>query len=271
MINKKDYVIFFIHGFCGSSLNNKILENNFIKDGYKTISFDLPGHGNDYKNFIKKGRKDWIKKVEEEFEKIKNYKNIVIIGFSMGANLAILLYKNHRKIEKKLNEKNKNIKINIKIILLSPAFSVNNKFFPSFFHIFKAFLAHKEFKFKSTNPGCNNPEYINFYKNYHNNIPAKRFFDLYILIIMAKKNIKYIDVPILIIHSKHDLISPYAESLKTFKKIPNESKVFITLSKSNHFIQLDYEKSKVYELSKSFIEKEFNNFIKESTTSTTTT
>lgn len=95
MVYKEDYIIFFIHGFCGSSLNNKVLENNFIKDGYKTISFDFPGHGSDYKNFNKKSRKDWNKKVEEEFEKIKNYKNIIIIGFSMGASLAILLYKKY--------------------------------------------------------------------------------------------------------------------------------------------------------------------------------
>lgn len=134
----------------------------------------------------------------------------------------------------------------------------------------KAFLFHKEFKFKSSNPGCNNPEYINFYKNYSDSISAKRFFDLYILIKMGKKYVRYIDIPILIIHSKKDLISPFNKSLKIFKKINNKLKIFITLSKSNHFIQLDYEKNKVYELSKGFIEKGFYNFIKESTTSATT-
>ncbi|MFN3412062.1 MAG: alpha/beta hydrolase, partial [Exilispira sp.] len=182
------------------------------------------------------------------------------------ANLAVLLYKKYTKIEKKLIKKEKNIKI----ILLAPAFSVNNKVFPSFFEILKGFLLRKEFKFKSKNPGCNNPEYINFYKNYHNSIPAKRFFDLYILIKMGKKYVKYIDIPILIIHSKKDLISPFNESLKIFKKIDSKLKIFITLSKSNHFIQLDYERTEVYELSKGFIEKGFNNFIKESTTSATT-
>ena len=105
MENNSKTIIFFIHGFCGSKLNNKILEDNFIKDGYVTVSFDLPGHGDDYENFINKGKKDWIKKVEDEFEKIKDFNNIVIIGFSMGADLALMLYD---KIENKIKEKIKN-------------------------------------------------------------------------------------------------------------------------------------------------------------------
>ncbi len=253
MENNSKTIIFFIHGFCGSKLNNKILEDNFIKDGYVTVSFDLPGHGDDYENFINKGKKDWIKKVEDEFEKIKDFNNIVIIGFSMGADLALMLYD---KIENKIKEK-------IKLILLSPAFSANKKFFPGLFNVLIGLINNKSFKIKSSNPGCNNPSYKNYYVNKINFIPSKRLLDLYLLIEKGKRLVKKVNTPILIFHSRKDVLSLYSKSKKIFIKVKSKQKAFITLKKSNHFIQLDYENEIVYSMMKKFIENDFNIFILE--------
>jgi len=123
------------------------------------------------------------------------------------------------------------------------------------------YLFNKSYKLKSANPGCNSPTYKNYYKNNISNISAKRFFDIHLLIRKGRKFIIKVDSPILIFHSKKDVISFYNESLKIFKRIKSNFKVFITLKKSNHFIQLDYEKEIVYTLSKIFIENDFESFI----------
>lgn len=234
----EDEIIFLIHGFAGSSLNMKLIEDYLKLNKIQSYSFDLPGHGKDIANFNKKGKKDYLLKTLEEFNKFKNYKKITVVGFSMGACLAILL----------LNKIDEEIKKKVKLILISPAISVNTKIFPSFYKLFLASIYKKKLNFNNKNPGCNNPEYIKYYSPINTNISTKRFLDLYSLIRLSKKAILKINIPLMIIHSKKDRISFYEKTFKIFKKIKNKDKVFITLKKSNHFIQLDYEHHMVEKL-----------------------
>lgn len=251
---KKNGLIFLIHGFLGSSLNFKPLCDYFDKFGIDTYSFDLAGHGSDSNNFDVKTKKDWINKVKEEFYKIyKDYENITIVGFSMGAILALILYKDIL-IE---------IKDKIKICLLSPAFSINQKFFPSKFLLYSYFILNKKIKLKSENPGCNSFDYKLYYKKPGDNISAKRLLDLYHLINIGKKEIQKIESPILIIQSKKDALTNYQNTIKIYEKIKNEKKLFISLEKSNHFIQLDFERQKVFEIIKIYHLNCFEKFVSE--------
>ncbi len=243
-----DEIIFLIHGFAGSSLNMKIIEDYLKLNKIQSYSFDLPGHGKDILNFNKKGKKNYLIKTFEEFDKFKNYKKITIVGFSMGACLAILL----------LNKIDEEIKKKVKLILLSPAFSVNTKIFPPFYKLFLNLIFKTKLNFSNKNPGCNNPEYIKYYSPINIDISIERFFDLYSLIRLSKKGILKIRIPLMIVHSKKDRISFYEKTFKIFKKIKNKNKFFITLKKSNHFIQLDYEHHMVEKLILLFHLDKFN-------------
>ncbi len=243
--NKTKGTILLIHGFLGSSLNMQPLKEFLLTNGYSVISFDLPGHGNDYLNFNNTDKDKWLKKVEEEFDKIKEESNISIIGFSMGANLAILLF---NKIKDKLNT-------NIRLILLAPAFSVNTKFFPSFFKVLIGLVINKNFKLKFQNPGCNDPFYKKYYIQKVEYISPQKFWDLYFLIIKSKLIIRKLSLPILFIHSKKDILSPYKNSYKIYIKLKNRYKYLLALNRSNHFIQLDLERVIVYKTIIQFIEK----------------
>ncbi|MEJ5273561.1 MAG: hypothetical protein WH035_05480, partial [Spirochaetota bacterium] len=77
----------------------------------------------------------------------------------------------------------------------------------------------------------------------------------------GKKLVKKVNTPILIFHSRKDVLSLYSKSKKIFIKVKSKQKAFITLKKSNHFIQLDYENEIVYSIMKKFIENDFNIFI----------
>lgn len=250
--------IFLIHGFCGSSLNMKLMEEYFKNKGYYSYSFDLPGHGDDYMNFEKNGKKDWILKVKEEFNKFKNFNQIVIAGFSMGSCLALILFES---LEPEYKEK-------VKLILLSPALSINKNIFPSFLLTILGSSLNQRFKIKSQNPGCNHPRYKSYYKNHFNYISYRKVFELYLLIIKSRKILKKINQPILLIQSIKDKICgfdnilKFLNNLKKSKKNSNYNKILTGLNKSNHFIIFDYEFDLVCELIILYLENSFTDFIK---------
>jgi len=248
--NKKNTKIILIHGFLGSSLNMKPLENFLINLGYSTILFDLPGHGIDFKNFTKAGRNSWINKIKEEFYNISDDSNVVIIGFSMGASLSIVL------LNDILKSKIKDIKNITKLVLLSTPFSINKKFFPSFFQVLLGFIIKKKYKLKYENPGCNYLFYTKYYEQKIEYIPSIRFLDLYFLIYKSKKGLKNLFIPTLMVHSKKDKLAPYKANVKIYNRLKNKNISLVTFSRSNHFLQLDFERENLFELIKIFIEND---------------
>jgi len=111
-ITNQPNLLFFIHGFTSS---------NFIFDKYRKdfpdcdiIQLVLPGHGCDTeKEFISSTNQQWLDYAVCEFSKVKdNYKNITVIGHSMGGLIGTwLAYK--YKVDQ--------------LVILSPAFEAKDK------------------------------------------------------------------------------------------------------------------------------------------------
>ena len=86
---KADTTLLFVHGWC---INKEYWNDQsaFFCDRYKVITLDLPGFGRSGKN-----RTDWA--FEEyaddinEFIKIKNLKNVILIGHSMSGDILLLM------------------------------------------------------------------------------------------------------------------------------------------------------------------------------------
>ena len=63
------------------------------------LSITYPGHGENYKDFEIVGAEDWESSVEKCIEKAENlYKDILLIGYSMGGALALLHGKDYPKL-----------------------------------------------------------------------------------------------------------------------------------------------------------------------------
>ena len=93
--------ILLIHGFAGGSYDYNSLNNDLeLYNNFDVFTFTLPGHE---KMIIDKvTRKDWIKKAEDELEKIINagYGEVYIIGHSMGGVIASYLASKYKQVKK---------------------------------------------------------------------------------------------------------------------------------------------------------------------------
>ena len=90
MLRKK--AILLIHGFAGGAYDYGNLPNDLeFVNNYKVFTYTLPGHDKAIINKVTKD--DWIKMSEMQIEKIikHGYKEIYVIGHSMGGVIAAYL------------------------------------------------------------------------------------------------------------------------------------------------------------------------------------
>jgi len=86
---KSDTVIVFVHGIQGSPLQFDFLIET-LKESYSIENLLLPGHGKTVREFIKSNIVQWQSYVDERVEKLQEeYKNIILVGHSMGCLLSV--------------------------------------------------------------------------------------------------------------------------------------------------------------------------------------
>lgn len=85
-----DTAILLVHGIYGSPAQFEQLAKKLYQQGYTVMAILLPGHGSSAKDFSRAKAKDWHEEVSRAAELLnKSYKNIYMIGHSMGGLLII--------------------------------------------------------------------------------------------------------------------------------------------------------------------------------------
>jgi esterase/lipase len=80
----------FVHGFPGTPAELKSLAETLVERGWQVSVPLLPGFGKDIINLAHKGHKDWLGKVNSEFETLKKgSEHMLLVGFSMGGALSL--------------------------------------------------------------------------------------------------------------------------------------------------------------------------------------
>lgn len=209
MLNKK--AILLIHGFAGGAYDYGDLPNDLeLINNYKVFTYTLPGHNKSIINNVTK--EDWIKKSEYQIEKIINhgYKDIYVIGHSMGGVIASYLASRYKEVKK--------------LVLAAPAFQYfkfeNNKInilesikvVPNLFKDYdKAEVISRIFKV----PVSTIREFTSLVKEHHDDI----------------KNIK---CPTLIIHGTKDEIVPNSSTLYVYDNIKSSSVMLVEFENLTH-------------------------------------
>ena len=209
MLNKK--AILLIHGFAGGAYDYGDLPNDLeLINNYKVFTYTLPGHNKSIINNVTK--EDWIKKSEYQIEKIINhgYKDIYVIGHSMGGVIASYLASRYKEVKK--------------LVLAAPAFQYfkfeNNKIdilesikvVPNLFKDYdKAEVISRIFKV----PISTIREFTSLVKEHHDDI----------------KNIK---CPTLIIHGTKDEIVPNSSTLYVYDNIKSSSVMLVEFENLTH-------------------------------------
>lgn len=80
----------FLHGFLGGPQQFEFLLPVAKEHGYDPLPLLLPGHGGDYRAFLRNGKNAWEAYVAAELDKLrKQYERLLLVGHSMGGLLSI--------------------------------------------------------------------------------------------------------------------------------------------------------------------------------------
>lgn len=215
--------ILLIHGFAGGSYDYGDLANDLqLYKKFDVYTFTLPGHDRFIINNVT--REDWIKKAEEQLEKIINngYRSIYVIGHSMGGVVASYLASKYPEVKK--------------LVLAAPAF--------------------KYFSFK--NDKLDIVESLKLvpklFKDYDPEEVISRILKVPILTVkefmdLVKEHtddVKMIKVPTLILHGTNDDIASIESAEFVYDNISSKSVTLIELNDLTHdlFINDRYEEVK---------------------------
>lgn len=211
MIRKK--AILFIHGFAGGIYDYGNLINDLELTGkFDVFSYTLPKHNELVINNVT--NKDWIRESEYQIEKLinNNYKEIFVIGHSMGGVIATHLASKYKEIKK--------------LVLGAPAF----KFF--------------EFRNNKINFIDSIKLIPNVLKNYtireilakYFKVPLHTVKEFSYLVNEYYDDVKNVYCPTLILHGSDDITVPIESINYVYNNIGSNSVKMIQVENVNHSI-----------------------------------
>lgn len=199
--------VLLIHGLAGGTYDLENLTNYLQIKNFDTFTFTLPGHDSK----VRVTKEDWLESCENHLKLIINsgYKEIYLVGHSMGGVLAAYLASKYKEVKK--------------IVLAAAAFK----------HILS------EYSFvKSIN------EAKKIIKDYTLNVVLDRINKVHPLCLneflhLVKDNqavLGNIKCPILIIHGIDDNLVPVSSSLMIFNNVNSKVKKLLICDNCNHHI-----------------------------------
>lgn len=234
-----DTLVIVVHGFTSSPYDMHYLSEYLVAQGFDIEVVLLAGHGASFEALKQSNHYQWYQSVEDVYLKNKNkYKNIFVVGYSFGNNLIIHLANQHKDI--------KGI-----VSLGIPIFIRHEKEVRFCLPFARTFCKryNKGWLDKDDRAQANE-------KRYHIYIPIPNivhFFDF--IDHITKKEISEIEQPILIMHSRDDLVSDPRSSELLFREARSKDKSLFVLDKHSHNLLHSTRKDFVFSRMVDFIDK----------------
>lgn len=222
--------ILIIHGFGGYTGEFYDISYKLNELGYTVSLPRLPGHGTNKKDFLLSGWKEWLNHVKNCYLDLRaEYDTVEIIGLSMGGVLTLILASIYRPK---------------RIILLAPAMAANNRLF-YLTPILKFFIKEVPDKWEAKPTDSQNIKKLG--REYWSYNSPKQLSKLYKLMRIAKKGLKHITCPTLLMLSKEDKSVPLKAGDIIRDGLTNGKIDEIILEKSGHVLISGEEKDLVEE------------------------
>lgn len=220
--------ILIIHGFAGGTYDIEDLANYLELDrSFDVYQFTLPGHD---KGLSKVKYEEWINKSEEKIKWLidNGYKNIYLIGHSMGGVIATYLATKYRQVKK--------------IVLAAPAFHYLN-------------VVNDELNIRESLKKA--PKVIG---QYDKSEIISRFLKLNIVVVKEFMSLvkKYYDTPkdvicpVLILQGKDDHLVPISSSEYVYDELNKNVKKLIYVRGATHDIFKGEKQEQIFEEIKEF-------------------
>jgi len=227
MIFKKAILI--IHGFAGGTYDIEDLANYLEADNsFDVYTFTLPGHD---KNLSKVKHTEWISESENKINWLikKGYRNIYIIGHSMGGVIASYLASKYKQVKK--------------LVLAAPAFHYLN-------------VIDNNINIKESLSAI--PKVL---KQYEKDEIIGRFLKFNItaiseFMLLVKKYYdtpKNIICPTLILQGKADHLVPATSSEYVYNELDKNNKKLIYIEGVNHDVCKNNRQEEIFEIIKEFL------------------
>ncbi len=203
--------VLMIHGFAGGTYDEENLAFDLELDKKLDVySFTLPGH--DKSIIIKVKKEDWVNACEEKIKMLidSGYKDIYVIGHSMGGVLASLLATKHKEVKK--------------LVLVAPAFEA---------------LDSKDGNINVFGSIKKAPQIIKTYSKDEvisrmTKMPIPMIFEFQKLIKEYQDLPAKISCPTLLIHGTNDQIVPISSSEKLYDELNVSVKKFLVVEGATH-------------------------------------
>lgn len=222
--------VLFIHGFMGHTSEFKILKNMFSDLNYDVFDFILSGHeGGRIKEVT---RNSWENDCIYNMEKlIKNdYKNIILVGHSMGGILASMMVNKYKKYVSKL-------------ILIAPAFGYL-KMKDGKLNVFRS-LKHSVNIFHDIK---NRSHYSQIFRCSLSSIKEFRS-----LVREHKDDIYMVKCPVLFLNGDRDFVVPIEQTKDIYEGLENKCKAFFSVKGGSHWFLSSPLDSETYKEITSFL------------------
>lgn len=243
--------VLLIHGCGGTPVEMQYVAHGLYKAGYTVYCPQLHGHGQTLKDLEYSTWKDWYLSVVQAYYFLKQKCETVIVGgLSAGSVLALFLAsKQQYKIDG--------------VLLYAPALSLNGWAMPRITKILKyikPWMILKNFLLPEREPyGIKDERVRNLILNSMQNSKDAHFYrplstvvEFYSLSSKVKKVLDKIQVPMLILHPKHDDMADISNSYEIIKKTSGSNEL-VVLDDSYHVITLDKQKNIVVDKSVLFV------------------
>lgn len=216
-----DTLAILTHGFTSSPYLMHNLAEYLAENDIDVEAILLAGHGGSRKMLERTNHHDWIQSVEKILLKnVGKYKNIYMIGHSLGANMSLCLSVDYKQIKG--------------IVALGSSVFIWGERWQRFFLFWYRLFGIKKWKkiwMKDTD--------INGIKKMGGriHIPIKSIRQFYKFIDHhTKHELSHVKAPIFIAHSRYDMVSNPRSSYFVFKHVGSKDKELFILDKNNHGI-----------------------------------
>jgi carboxylesterase len=231
-----------IHGFSNNAWDMRPAALMLNQLGYACRSILLPGHGTIVSALRSVTAAQWLENAHLEYRMLKQkYGRVAVIGFSIGADIAIDI-----ACRQEVSH----------LVCINPFFKIAEKwicsdYIESLAGLFQYIVPYVR---KNRLGMINDPEKLKHYHSYWH-VPLQSVRQVRIIAENAMAMISGVKVPTLWIHTRGDVVADFNSSRRMFSNLSSENKQFVEFSRSDHMILYDYDEHAVLEQIKKFIEE----------------
>lgn len=231
-----DIGILISHGFVGTPQSVKFLGEKLAKYGYTVYAPRLKGHGTHYKDLERATYHDWFADIEAGYTYLQEQCSAVfVVGQSMGGTLALWLADKYREVKG--------------LVLINAALRV-----PGYDYL-KDAVASTYVDEVSPDIKRQDVQEITYEK-----VPVTAIHQLQALMSRTPEKLAQINTPVFCFKSTEDHVVPPASTDLILRDIGSDQKEALTLTNSYHVASLDYEKERIAEETRQFIERNTRGF-----------